>query len=565
MKKMLYILNIANRVNNFSYTSMKAAQELGFDYHIAGNWKYANDQERIEDEKKYGIHIYQIDFIRTPYHPGNIKAYYQLKEIVEREKFDVIHCNTPIGGVIGRLLGKSCKVPTVIYQAHGFHFYKGAPIINWMIYYPIERWLAHYTDTIITINQEDLERAKSFKLRNHGKVYYVPGVGIDKDQFKPRNYERNCKRAELGLLENDIAVISAGDLIERNNYKVSIEAIANTNNPRIHYYICGEGNQREELEKTACKLGMSDRVHFLGFRKDMKQLMWAADIFLFTTLQEGLPRSLLEAMASGLPCVVSNIRGNTDLIDNKENGFLIESDDVNGFTNALITLASDYELRQTMGKKNMQRILDFDISASEAKLASIYKIAGEGYLTSFIPSWVRKRHEIGVPIDAFLLISSGDINKNKNNKVVINAVKDFNDVYYVLCGDGPMVESLREISNNRIRFLGYRTDIVELLAAADLYVLPSYREGLSRSLMEGMAMGLPCLASNIRGNRDLLSKRSEYLINPSDTNSWRDAIQEISRENRRNIIQGERNAKTIENYSLQSVKEALKSVYIGCK
>ena len=161
MKKMLYILNIASRVNSFSYTSMKAAQELGFEYHIAGNWGYANDEERISDEKKYGIHIYQINFIRTPYHPGNIKAYQQLKKIVEREQFDLIHCNTPIGGVVGRLIGKSCKIPTVIYQAHGFHFYKGAPFLNWILFYPIELWLANYTDVLITINQEDYQRAKS--------------------------------------------------------------------------------------------------------------------------------------------------------------------------------------------------------------------------------------------------------------------------------------------------------------------------------------------------------------------------------------------------------------------
>lgn len=373
MKKMLYILNIANRVNNFSYTSMKAAQELGFDYHIAGNWKYANDQERIEDEKKYGIHIYQIDFIRAPYHPGNLKAYRQLKEIVEKEKFDVIHCNTPIGGVVGRLLGKSCKVPTVIYQAHGFHFYKGAPVLNWMIYYPIERWLAHYTDALITINQEDYQRAQSFKLRRNGKVYYVPGVGIDLDQYKHRNdFDRNAKRRELGLLDEDIMVISAGDLIERKNYGVSIEAIAKTENPKVQYYICGEGSEKERLEKLVSELGITDQVHFLGFRKDMKELLWAADIFLFSTLQEGLPRSLSEAMASGLPCVVSKIRGNTDLIQDGIGGYCCGTNICDEYAESIQLLSDNAELRSKMGKENINALKDFSTSKSEEEIERIY-------------------------------------------------------------------------------------------------------------------------------------------------------------------------------------------------
>ena len=159
-KKLLYILNVATRVNNFSYTSMVAAQVLETEFHIAGNWSYGSDEERVADEKRCGIKIHQIDFIRTPYHPGNIKAYVQLKKLIQKEKYDGIHCNTPIGGVLGRIVGKKCKIEKMIYQAHGFHFYKGAPKKNWLLYYPVEKWLARYTDALITINQEDYEFAK---------------------------------------------------------------------------------------------------------------------------------------------------------------------------------------------------------------------------------------------------------------------------------------------------------------------------------------------------------------------------------------------------------------------
>lgn len=372
MKKMLYILNIANRVNNFSYTSMKAAQELGYEYHIAGNWSYANDQERIADEKKYGIHIYQIDFIRTPYHPGNIKAYKQLKEIVEREQFDVIHCNTPIGGIVGRLVGKSCKVPTVIYQAHGFHFYKGAPLFNWIVYYPIEKIFAKYTDILITINKEDFELAKKFHLRNNGNVYYVPGVGIDLDNYVSDINNRELKRKEMGI-NDEIVLISMGDLIKRKNYETAIRALCKCNCNNLVYWICGVGPQESALKQLSSKLGLSDRVKFLGFRNDVKELLNAADVFILTSFQEGLPRSTSEAMASGLPCLTSNIRGNTDLIDNGNGGRLLDSKDINGFASVIDELAGDLELRKRMKDCNLKRIKSFDTQTVIREIEKIYR------------------------------------------------------------------------------------------------------------------------------------------------------------------------------------------------
>ena len=222
--KMLYILNTTNRVNNFSYSSMIAAQQLGVEFHIAGNWTgYSDNKEKEADEEKYGIRIHQIDFIRTPYDLRNIKAYKQLVQLMKREKFDVIHCNTPTGGVLGRLAGKKCKVRKIIYQAHGFHFYKGAPKKNWLIYYPIEKWLAKYTDALITINNEDYGLAKSkFQLRHNGKVYYVPGVRIDLSQYDLPDGIREKKRAELGLKETDIVLISSGELNENKNNQIII-------------------------------------------------------------------------------------------------------------------------------------------------------------------------------------------------------------------------------------------------------------------------------------------------------------------------------------------------------
>ena len=371
--KMLYILNIANKVNNFSHASMRAACKMGIEFHIAGNWGYASEVERLADERKYGIYIHQIDFVRAPYDIRNKKAMQQLLELVKSEQFDVIHCNTPIGGVLGRLVGKKCGVQKIIYQAHGFHFYKGAPLLNWLLYYPIERWLARYTNALITINQEDYAFAqKNMRLRHHGKIYYVPGVGIDTTQYQLNDAIRTCKRQELELTDADVMLLSAGELNENKNNKVILSAIAKLKDPHIHYFLCGVGAMEMELKSQAGVDGVAQQVHFLGYRQDMKELLLAADIFVMPSYREGLSRAISEAMASGLPCIVSKIRGNMDLVHQEKGGYLCEPSDVDGFADAVSKLASSQEKRQLMGLYNLENINNFDSSVVEEQLTGIY-------------------------------------------------------------------------------------------------------------------------------------------------------------------------------------------------
>ncbi len=372
-KKILYILNTAKRINNFSYTSMIASEEMGLEFHIAGNWSYATDEERQADEERYGVKIHQIDFIRTPYHPKNVKAYGQLKELVQREKYDYIHCNTPIGGVLGRLVGKKCKVEKVIYQVHGFHFYKGAPKLNWLLYYPVEKWLARYTDTLVTINQEDFEFAKNkLKLRKNGQVYYVPGVGIDASQYGLAGACRENKREELNIPKDAFVLISVGELNENKNNGVIISAMEQLNRRDVHYVLCGVGELEDELRKQASAAGMTENVHFLGYRNDVKELYDAADCFVMPSLREGLSRSIMEAMASGLPCVVSKIRGNVDMVVEEEGGFLCAPTDEKAFAKAFGRLLEDDALRDNMKSFNQKRIKEFDSSVVTVEMKKVY-------------------------------------------------------------------------------------------------------------------------------------------------------------------------------------------------
>lgn len=370
--KMLYILNTTNRVNNFSYSSMIAAQELGIEFHIAGNWTgYNNPADKSADEKKYGIRIHQIDFIRTPYDPRNIKAYRQVVELIKREQFDVIHCNTPIGGVIGRLAGKRCGVKKIIYEAHGFHFFKGAPMINWMIYYPIEKWLAHYTDYLITINKEDFKQAKGFHLKTNGVVCYVPGVGINLQEYSDIQQYRDAKRNELGIRDEDIVIISVGELNANKNNGVIISALGKIKNSHIQYYLCGDGKEKGKLQILANNLGIEKNVHFLGFRLDIKELYAASDIFVLPSFREGLSRSIMEAMAAELPCIVSRIRGNVDLIRDRK--MLCNPNSTDAFAKAICELASSKSMRKEKGRQNSVNIHCYSVEKVISLTVSIYK------------------------------------------------------------------------------------------------------------------------------------------------------------------------------------------------
>ncbi len=375
MKKVLYVATVVKtHIMEFHIPYLKMFKEKGWETAVAAKNDYENPKEcNIPFCDTY----YNIPFERSPLKLSNWKAYKLLKKIIEEENYDIIHCHTPVGAMIARLASRRVrkKGTKVIYTAHGFHFYKGAPIINWLIYYPVEKILSNYTDVLITINQEDYSRAKKFHAK---RVEYIPGVGIDLSKFtKGTNVNKNDKRLELGLNTNDFVVVSVGELIKRKNHETMIRGIANLKNTQVYeslkYLICGDGELRQYLQELVDDLGLHDKVHFLGYRHDIPEICSSADVFLFMSYQEGLPVALMEAMACGLPCICSNIRGNNDLIEDEKSGILIPIEE-QAISNALLSLLMSEEDRITLGMKAQERILDFDISKIIQKMWLIYQM-----------------------------------------------------------------------------------------------------------------------------------------------------------------------------------------------
>ncbi len=368
--KFLYIAN-QGRIDstNFYYSAIVAAKLMGWEVHLAYNCMDLTLQGKEKLEKKFGLTFHQIDFRRNPAHYGNLRAYRQLCDLFQKECFDIVHANTPVGGVLGRIVARKFRVKHIIYQAHGFHFYSGAPWINWLLYFPVEKMLARHTDVLITINQEDYKRAQKFKTK---EIAYVPGVGVPIRKHASL-VGGNAKMRELiGLEENDLVLLSVGELSKRKNHAVVIRAMALLDE-KVKYVICGSGKLEVELKKLALVNGVSERVSFLGFRTDVSEICQCTDIFMLPSLQEGLPIALMEAMVAGKPCIASKIRGNTDLIDEAKGGYLIGPKKTKDFANAVRALEHSEEARNGFGAYNREKINEFSTDIVVKRFQEIYE------------------------------------------------------------------------------------------------------------------------------------------------------------------------------------------------
>lgn len=320
-KKVLFTATVVKtHINVFHLPYLKWFKEKGYEVHVAAKNDFINEQCIIPNCDKY----YDIKFARFPFSKANINAYKELKKLIQENNYDIIHCHTPVAGVLTRLAARNSKNTTAIYTAHGFHFFKGALLVNWLIYYPVERFCAKYTDKLITINKEDYERAKRFKLRNNGKVYYVPGVGINLEKIQNLKVDVKQKKKELGILENTSILLSVGELNKNKNHETVLQALSKLKDKNFIYLICGRGVLKEYLERKIQELHLENKVKLLGYRSDVMEILKISDLFIFPSKREGLPVSVIEAMAAGLPVIASNVRGNRDLIS-KEN--LFEPDD----------------------------------------------------------------------------------------------------------------------------------------------------------------------------------------------------------------------------------------------
>lgn len=371
--KVLMLASVASMIDQFNIPNIKLLIEMGYKVDVACNFidgntcsdaKIAELKNKLKD---MDVNCHQIDFARSVKHIWqNFKAYRQVLKLMLANRYAFIHCHSPIGGVCGRLAGRKTHTK-VIYTAHGFHFYKGAPLLNWIIYYPIENFLSRYTDVLITINKEDYAIAKNKMYAK--KTKYIPGVGIDVEKIQNIKVDRNKKRKELGIPQDAIVLLSVGELSKRKNHEIVIKALAKLMDINIVYVICGKGPLKEYLTRLAEQLNVNKKVFFMGFRSDIIEICKASDVFIFPSLQEGLPVSLMEAVTCNLPIICSNIRGNSDLVANYHDVYLISPYDIDGIVDSLHYILTE----GTHAYRQEQNISDIDIRNVMKLMQQIYK------------------------------------------------------------------------------------------------------------------------------------------------------------------------------------------------
>ncbi|OED33127.1 hypothetical protein BHE17_11965 [Planococcus maritimus] len=364
MKKILIISTVSRQFYLFEQGNIEVLNELGYEVHAAANFSDSNKRLSELDIVK---HHFNIE--RSPISINNFKAYQELKTIIRNENFDIIHCHSPMGGVLARLAAKALNYSKVIYTAHGFHFYKGAPKLNWFVYFQVEKFLSQFTEMLITINKEDYINSKSFKAN---RIAYVPGIGVDTSKFKRRTKIRQEKREELKITDDKVVLLSIGELINRKNFETTIRAISEIREENLVYLICGTGELENSLKSLVKELSLENTVKFLGYRNDIPDICSASDIFLFPSYQEGLPVSVMEAMSSKLPVVCSNIRGNVDLIENGKGGFLLNPTDIQGYSKRIKELTKDRNLRSKMGELNEINVRAYDKKIIKNEMREIY-------------------------------------------------------------------------------------------------------------------------------------------------------------------------------------------------
>ncbi|MEG7282735.1 glycosyltransferase family 4 protein [Bacillus sp. 0909A] len=368
-KKILFCATVDYHFKAFHLPYFKWFKQLGWEVHVA-----ASGQTRLPyvDEK------FSIPIRRSPFHPQNLAVYRQLKKVIETNEYDIVHCHTPVGGVLARLASRHARRngTKVLYTAHGFHFCSGAPMKNWVLYYPVEKWLSAYTDCLITINEEDYTRAKGLQ-RPGGMTEKIHGIGVNTNRFRPVSLEEQHRlREKHGFQKDDFILIYPAELNLNKNQKLLIEAAALLKDkiPELRLVFAGEGAMEQTYRDLAEKLGASRNVCFYGFCRDIHELIQLADVSVASSIREGLGMNVLEGMAAEKPAIATDNRGHREIIRDGKNGFLIKMGDSAAFADRIEQLYLEPELRRSLGQEGRQTALRFSEARTVEEMADIYSV-----------------------------------------------------------------------------------------------------------------------------------------------------------------------------------------------
>lgn len=368
--KVIFIANGDNHLINFHLPFMRFLQNRGYEVFAAAVFTERGKRKF----QALGVSCCHIPFSRSPFSPGNITAYCRLKELFETIHFDLIHLHTPIPAFLGRCLSRTTGQGAVLYTAHGFHFYKGAPWHHWMLYYHAEKTAERWTDGLVVINDEDYRYARRMGFVPGKNLYLVPGVGVDLNEYREDRFP-NKVRQELGIPEGKLLVTCVAEFSKNKNHRLLLQAwrgLEQNLRDDVYLLLVGEGATEGPCKEMVKKNNLR-HVIFLGFREDVPHILNESDIVVLTSKREGLPKCIMEAMACGKPVIATAVRGSRDLVQQGKTGYLVSPHGAGELVHALERLIRDRDSREQMGKAGLAAVVSYSLESVLKEMASIYE------------------------------------------------------------------------------------------------------------------------------------------------------------------------------------------------
>jgi glycosyltransferase involved in cell wall biosynthesis len=373
MPKLLVVTTVPITIRSFLLPFIQHFRSLG--WQVDGMAQgITEDRDCVETCDR----IYDIQWSRNVLDPRNLWAgVSRVKQVVAQEDYDLVHVHTPIAAFVTRYALRKSQKPKVIYTAHGFHFYRGGNALKNSIFLSLEKLAGAWTDYLITINREDESAAKKYNFLAADRIYYTRGIGVDTDYYASGRVDSANLlevRQQLNLADSDTLLLSIAEFTPRKRHQDLLNALAKVANPQVHLALAGEGPIKPKMAELAQQLGIAKQVHFLGYRQDIPSLIQAANAVLLVSQQEGLPRSIMEAMCLNTPVIGSNIRGTQDLLSNGC-GLLVPLGDPNALAQAMSQIVEDPDSLAVMAVKAQLKIASYDLKKIIQQYSEIYQLA----------------------------------------------------------------------------------------------------------------------------------------------------------------------------------------------
>lgn len=368
--KILYVATVLSHICQFHLPYLEMLQKKGHVVHVAARDNLA---EKNGLQLKGCDKFIPVPFERSPLSPKNLQAARILRKQLKAEHYDIILCNTPMGGIVTRFVaGKTRKAGTrVLYMAHGFHFYKGASKKNWLVYYPIEKLMARRCDAVITINDEDYALAKE---KFSGTVEHIHGVGVRSDRYYPVPSEMAAGlRTAEGLSSNDFVILCVGELNANKDQGTLLKAAASLwlDIPNMKILLAGNGPMDAMLKEEARRLQLQDAVSFLGYRTDLERITPAVDLVVSCSHREGMPLNIIEAMLCARPVVASRNRGHNELVEDGVTGLLFDAGNSAALAERILSLYHNRVRAAAMGESASRKAQNYTVEAVKDEMMKV--------------------------------------------------------------------------------------------------------------------------------------------------------------------------------------------------